>query len=77
MEAGRVKFTIPIPEPSYPALPFALNIRAGVQLDPSGGMFYLEFGDTETPVHPRAQRFQAERAWTVWDLKWRGRWIWL
>jgi hypothetical protein len=67
-----VKFTIPIPEPSYPALPFLGNIKPYVVLDPSVGILYVHFGDTETPLHPGAQERQASAAWNAWDSK---RWI--
>jgi hypothetical protein len=60
-----VKFTIP--EPPQPYCPFALNLRAGIQLDASGGVLYVEFAPTETPLHPGAMEHQAMRAWGQWD----------
>jgi hypothetical protein len=62
-----VKFTIPEPEPPQPYCPFAVNLRAGIQLDPSCGLLCGDVGDTETPLHPGALEYQAMRAWGRWD----------
>jgi hypothetical protein len=56
-----VKFTLYIPPPVYPPLPFAINVRPNCVVDLMGVQFYEDHVDT--PVHPNVMTFQAERAY--------------